>query len=110
MGYFDSMIQKIQLRRERDKVRFETLDDDLCMLCGAYGPDKRNLVIECFYDVSEAVPEAIDLGLVDVYNNRGWYLRVCKNCRGEFLDLLADWRKQRIALRNTPKDHDGYID
>jgi len=36
-----------------DDKRFEEHDEALCMLCGAYGNDKRSLLISCFYDISE---------------------------------------------------------
>jgi len=94
-----------QKRREIDKMRFEELDGDLCMLCGAYGADKRNFRLNVFYDVSEVIPEALDMFLVD---QSGWYLRICKTCRGELLRHLEAWRNERVAMRDVSKDHDGY--
>lgn len=102
---FHDLIDRVTKRREADKQRFDEIDGDHCMLCGAYGADKRNLRIDCLYDVSEVIPEAIDMFLVD---KSGWYLRICKTCRGKLLGHLREWRDERVALRETPKDHDGY--
>lgn len=109
MGYFDSIINKHKNRREQDKLRYEQHDSDLCMLCGAYGSDKRSLFMSCFYDISEVVPEMIDLFDVEGLKDRDWYLRICKTCRGELLDHLQQWRNERVALRSVAKDHDGYV-
>lgn len=105
------ILTRTRERRERDAKRYAELDRDLCMLCGAYGADKRSLFISCFYDISEAIPEAIDLFLCgDKVKDRGWYLRVCKSCRGELLGMLREWANHRRSLQSLPKDHDGYID
>jgi hypothetical protein len=37
-------------------------------------------------------------------------LKTCKCCRAAFLGKLRDWRRERIALRSVPKDHDGYTE
>lgn len=101
-------LDKIVASREiEDAKRFHNLDWDLCQLCGAYGDDKRSLKIECFYDVSEVIPEAIDCRQVGGHD--GWFLRLCKSCRGDLLGLLGDWRSNRVDLRGIPKDHDGNI-
>lgn len=94
-------------RRERDAETHAQLDKDLCMLCHAHGEDKRSLRIECFYAVEEVVPEALDL--YDVGGEWGYFLRICKSCRGALLDRLGEWRNERVALRDQPKDHDGYL-
>jgi len=110
MRFFDDILEKTRIRRERDARRFAALDSDLCMLCGAYGADKRSLFVECGYAVEEAVPEAIDLFAVEneALRNRGYYLLLCKSCRGALLQHMQEWRNERVALRGAPKDHDGY--
>lgn len=104
----EDIISRTNGRREADKKRFEEHDDDLCMLCDAYGEDKRSLFISCFYEVSEVIPEAIDLFGVEKFKGRGYYLRICKNCRGDLLNKLGEWRNEMIARREVPKDHDGH--
>jgi len=105
---FDKLMQDNKSRREHDAKRFNELDGDLCQLCHAYGADKRSLFIDCFYDIHEVVPEAIDLFAVEgELMKRGYYLRICKACRGALLGHLQQWRQERIALRDVPKDHDG---
>jgi len=95
-------------RREQDAKRYRELDMDSCILCDAYGADKRSLFIDCLYDISEVIPEAIDLhGCGESLKNRGWYLRICKSCRGALLAHLLEWRTERAALRGLPKGHDG---
>lgn len=104
----NDLLRETDERRERDKARFEALDGDLCQLCYAYGCDKRSLVVDCFYAVHELVPEAIDLHLVEGrLNKRGYYLRICKRCRGEFLMAMQRWARERMTHRAELKDHDG---
>ena len=99
------MIDEVKQERKADKERYKNLDDDLCMLCHAYGTDKRSLTIDCFYQIKEVVPEAIDMHLLE--NDKGYYLRICKSCRGELLGLLKTWRDNCISRRGIAKDHDG---
>lgn len=100
-----------ELFAERDEARrqgadrFHNHDTDLCMLCHAYGEDKRSLFIDCFYAVDEVVPEALDIA--EVEGRQGYYLRICKSCRAALLGRLREWRDERVARRDIPKDHDG---
>jgi len=101
-------IEDAKSRRKRDAERWETLDKDACMLCEAAGPDMRSLFLACGYLISEVVPEAIDLeDCPENISSRGWYLRICKSCRGAFLSMLADWKTERIHRRGVAKDSDG---
>ena len=102
-------MEELQRRQERDARAYEQSDDALCMLCHAYGNDKRSLWLSCFYDVKEVMPEALDVFAVPTLKGRGYYLRLCKSCRGRFLDMLGQWRKACVDLRGLPKDHDGYV-
>jgi len=106
----ESLLKEAEERRTRDAERFAQLDEDTCQLCGAHGADKRSLFISCFYAIQEVVPETIDLANVDGLNDRGYYLRICKNCRARLLAHLRQWREECIVLRELPKDHDGYVD
>lgn len=109
---FDKMIRETNDRRASDARRFNDHDRDLCMLCGAYGADKRSLLIYCGYVVAEAVPEAIDIHDVEAVHARhkdGYFLRICKSCRAALLGHLEQWRNERAALRDRPKDHDGHV-
>jgi len=108
MNNLQQMINETKERRAQDKIKYDEHDDDLCMLCNAYGEDKRSLFIACLYDIKEVVPEAIDIFDVPHLKDRGYYLRICKNCRGELLSKLSDWRNEMIARREIPKDHDGH--
>lgn len=105
----EELMKKSKERRETDKERYYNQDESLCMMCHAYGQDKRSLYISCFYAVYEVVPEAIDLSLTN-RKEQGYYLRICKSCRSAFLKMMGDWRQNRIALRGVPKDHDGGIE
>jgi len=106
------IIEESKEQEKLDKERWESMDKDLCMLCGAYGADKRSLFIQYFYAIHELVPEAIWLkGCLPEEDARQhmYYLLTCKSCRGSLLAHLEDWRNDRIALREQPKDHDGYL-
>lgn len=107
------IIEDTRREREADAKRFEEHDGDLCMLCHAYGADKRNLFMSCLYDLKEVVPEFIDMSDVDKAAGndfyRGYYLRICKSCRGALLGHLRRWAAERRNLRNTPKNHDGRV-
>jgi hypothetical protein len=92
--------------KTKDQERYDALNGDRCQICYARGADKRNLVVECFYAVNEVVPEAIDLSFKD---ERGYFLRICKTCRGEFLRHMKAWADDRRKLRCVEKDHDGAV-
>ena len=78
------------------------IDTDLCVICFAHGNDKRFLRIRCFYAVDEVVSE--------LKFNKGFYEGwICKACRGALLGAMKEWRDKRVALRDTPKDHDGNV-
>lgn len=107
---FDELLNKNKQRREADAKKFESLDGNLCILCHAYGADKRSLIVDCGYTIHEAVPEALDLFMIaqeDWFHKKGYFLQICKTCRSEFLQHMAEWYAERIAMRNVPKDHDG---
>lgn len=92
-----------------DQRRYANHDTDLCMLCHAYGADKRSLHMSVLYELKEIVPEMIDMGQVESSNREDYYLRICKHCRAELLGYLRQWRKEAIERREKPKDHDGQV-
>ena len=101
-----------RLFEERNAKAYAEHDDRLCMLCGARGDDKRSLLISCFYNIHEVVPEAINVQGVSELNENGfkvgYYVRICKYCRGDLLDRLKAWRKESAGREAWAKDHDGY--
>jgi hypothetical protein len=105
-------LDALKAARAADIKEFEERDENLCMICYAYGNDKRNFVLRCFYNVKELIPEALDLfGLEEGHAWQGsYYLRVCKSCRGSLLVALKSAADQRRPLRTQSKDHDGDID
>lgn len=98
------------VRRARSAARFEALDPDECQLCGAHGPDKRSLFIDCGYALYEAVDEVIDIRDLELERGRGYYLLLCKSCRGRLLAALERWAEECRLLRGLPKDSDGGLD
>jgi hypothetical protein len=76
------------------------MDDNTCQLCYAHGLDKRTVVMSCFYNLTEAVPEFSEIGGV-------YHLRVCKTCRSELLIRLQDWGVEAKKKRGFPKGSDG---
>jgi hypothetical protein len=100
MKSIQQMITKSEKQRKDDAETFKGLDEDICMLCHAKGEDKRSLFINCFYDIKEVIPEALDL-------TDNYFLRICKSCRGELLGKLKEWRNEMIYRRELPKDSDG---
>jgi hypothetical protein len=104
------MLHKKQTQREQDAATFQSCDDNLCMICNAYGTDKRSLFISSFYEMKEVAPEFLDLADVPDFKDRGYYLRICKSCRGEILDAIRQAINVRCELRSEPKDHDGTVD
>lgn len=109
----DSFEERLKERERRivgDARRFAERDADLCQLCGARGADKRSLVLDCGYAVDEVLPEAINLHAVEPpMQGRGFYLCLCKACRGRLLSKLVKWRDECLALRGLPMDHDGNL-
>lgn len=112
MRAIEDIIKETERRRAHDAERYAAHDPDLCMLCHAYGADKRSLFVACGYAVYEAVPEAISLHACpnEVLRNRGYYLLLCKSCRSRLLGHMQQWRDECVALRGQPKDHDGHIE
>lgn len=107
---FHKMIADTNARRETDAKRFLESDRDLCMICWAYGEDKRSMYLSCGYAVNEAVPEALDtFGVGHDYVGRGYFLNLCKSCRASMLGHMRAFADERRALRNVPKDHDGHV-
>ena len=104
---FETMMDEIEKENETDAERYRESDEGLCMLCHAYGNDKRSLFVACFYRIKEIVPEFISLSLVENMERRGYYLRICKTCRGRFLGHLREWAAECKSRRDIPKDHDG---
>jgi len=103
-------LKDIQDRRKADAERFANLNHDLCMICGAYGPDKRRWIMDCFYAVEEVIPEAIDLYECEgELKGQGYYLRLCKTCRGTFLDALEKAANLRRTYRGISKGPDGNV-
>lgn len=107
----ENWLDRSKKRRERDAKLYAESDSDLCMLCHAYGADKRTWWVSCFYAIHEVVPEALDTFAVpeEQKKHSGYFLWLCKSCRGRFLDMLGKWRSSCVALRDETKDHDGYI-
>lgn len=103
--------QKKIYELESDAKAYKENDGDKCQVCHAYGEDKRNLIVKCFYEIKEVVPEALNLREADVDEalRDFYYLRICKSCRGDFLGKMKEWRDARVALQDTPKDHDGCL-
>lgn len=97
MSKFSDYIENMRQARKDDAKAFAEGDENLCMLCHAYGPDKRSFLINCGYDVKEAIPEALDLHLVEDLS--GYYLRVCKCCRGYLLEGLKRVADHRRYMR-----------
>lgn len=55
-----------------------------CERCGEYGQDRRTLHMKCLYQMSELqVPFRIEDDL--------YVLRVCKDCRGDWLKVIEYW-------------------
>lgn len=104
--HFDEITQ----RNLEDAQAFKDHDQDLCMLCHAYGADKRSLFVSCLYDVREVVPEFLNLSKVEdeTLRDRGFYLRICKVCRSRLLAALSSWANESREIRDVAKDHDGY--
>lgn len=106
-GMFDSIIAGSNRRRAEGAERFQALDRDECMLCDAFGADKRSLFIDCGYAVYEVVPEVLDVHDLELERGRGYYLLICKSCRARLLGALQGWANECRSLRGDPKDHDG---
>lgn len=105
MSHIHDLLERTKAQRTADAKAFAELDENLCMLCQAYGPDKRGFSISCGYEVKEVIPEALDLAYVE--NLSGYYLRVCKGCRGALLEGLKKAADQRRGMRAEGLDSDG---
>jgi len=88
---------------------------ETCQVCGQEGEDRRTLKLRYFYELEEIsekfqqVPIDED-GATDVF----YMLRTCKDCRGDFLELLRRWINGEFVQpesddpkRNIPVRKDG---
>ena len=70
---------------------------DKCQCCGEYGQDRRTLYMACSADMGE---RSIPFGTFDCeslpgFNRRQLYtLRVCKECRSQWLQTIEEWFKR----------------
>lgn len=92
-------LERAKQKRIEDKMRYYKLDEDRCQMCSDIGDDRRSLMLRCLYDISEVVPEAIDTFDVAIDFN-GYYIRICKACRGRFLGKLEEWRAECFEVRD----------
>jgi hypothetical protein len=109
---WEQHMKQLHETREADAKRLGDSDRDLCMVCGAYGADKRSLIVEMGYQLKEISDRFIDLHLVEGrLNQRGFYLLICKVCRGELIGKMREWYEERKDLgQRVALDHDGYAD
>ena len=110
MTHFDDYVKKIKDKQAKSLKIWQKHDQDICMLCGAHGGDKRSLWIQCMYAVDEVVPEALDMSGVPDFRDRGYYLLICKSCRAELLLYLERWRNHMISRKGMLMDHDGNLE
>lgn len=112
MNALERRLQEVEARNAADRARYADRDPDLCMLCQVRGPDKRALFIDCWYAIHEVVPEAIRLAGVrpEPRRGQGYYLNLCKGCRGRLLGHLKQWREECVALRGENLDTDGNLE
>lgn len=110
MSNLDNYLKRVKEQSKQDAEKYKTVDHDLCMLCGAYGSDKRTLLIRTGYEMKEAVEELLDTKSVEELPEpiRGfYYLSMCKSCRASLLGHMRDWAIERRAMRGSPMDNDG---
>ncbi len=65
-----------------------------CDCCGRYGHDRRTLLMGCGYEMSElGIPfEKRKYESLPGFNQDELFtLRVCKDCRGKWMDAIKDW-------------------
>ena len=73
---------------------------EICQVCGQAGEDRRTLHVACLYELRE-VSDKFTAPTKKDYP--GLYtLRMCKDCRGDLLNLLRQWaRGDRIQEEAT---------
>lgn len=108
LEHLADMLKKQEEERRQDEKAFDNLREDQCMICHAEGPDMRDLEVDCFYRIKEVVPEMLDLTRMEGMGS--WYARICKGCRGVLLGKMKEWRDERVAVRDLPKDSDGEVE
>lgn len=98
-------------------------DEDLCQRCGDRGEDRRTIWMSCFYDMNELGLPLDEVQITGVYGKktgervvpgelklvapvftdtgsppreyRFFVLRVCKNCRAEWLLAKRSWFQEK---------------
>lgn len=71
-----------------------------CQRCGEFGEDRRTLYHSCFYDMGEL--DVPFLRKTEGSNPRPFFtLRVCKNCRSDWLTAIRQWFKSIAWKHDT---------
>jgi len=102
--------EEAQTRREIAAERFAEHNRQSCMMCGAVGEDMRTIVVSSGWEMSALVEELIDLAEVDSpLQGRGYYCRVCKSCRGDYLRSMKFWAQACRRKRGKALTNDGAV-
>lgn len=106
MSSLTKLLEATKKERLEDEKRWESLDIDTCMVCGAKGQERRILFVSCLYNLKEVSPLFIDLYDTQ-QREKGFGLRICKGCRVTFLALLGAWIEKKGRLVDPHLDDDG---
>jgi hypothetical protein len=74
------------------------MSDELCQKCGEAGEDRRTLWMCCFYDMSELGIPFEKKKVVDYHHF--YTLRVCKDCRADWMDAIRKWYESPKITHN----------
>ena len=93
LNFIDVLIQETKARRKRDAERWNKMDESICQVCGRKGNDRRTLLINCGYVLSEVSDQFVDLYYVREDLKSFFGVRICKGCRAMFMKKLGEWIK-----------------
>lgn len=73
---------------------------ETCQRCGEDGQDRRTLHMSCFYQMEElGLPfEKMDFIADEGYPVQTYMLRVCKDCRAEWMEAIKKWFHEKPTI------------
>ncbi len=104
LKHLGANFDEIERSEIADKEFLETLDRNICQVCGSVGQDRRTLRISMLYQLKE---------ISDVFkydeDNNNYRINMCKGCRSTLMSHLGTWIKERGRLAVPGLDDDAII-
>ena len=80
--------------------------EEKCQKCGKVGYDRRTLMMACFYEMNEL---NIPFEKMEFDEIRFYTLRVCKDCRADWMLSIKKWWNDKATSLMEEPDSGYYV-